>query len=159
MKNYSLLLLLLLTACGAETPPAGQCQDLKASNAWVREMPPGPSLTAGYLTLTNSTQQDVSITHISSPEFDRVEIHESLNNDGQMQMRRLDSLLIPASGTVNLSPGGIHLMLFDPIKPVQKGMKLAINFHCGETTFSTAADVRRGTLPTHHHHGHHGHHE
>ena len=40
---------------------------------------------------------------------------------GVMRMRAIDSLALPAGKTVELKPGGYHLMLLDLAQPLKEG--------------------------------------
>ena len=48
---------------------------------------------------------------VTSPEFGKVELHETTVEDGVARMRPLDSLVVPPGETVVLERGGKHLML------------------------------------------------
>ena len=99
---------LLLQACGNTAPP------LVASDVVVTEPLPGRGMSAAYLSLTNSTDADITITRVVSPEFARVEIHESSLEQGVSRMRQLPELVVPADSTITLAQGGKHLMLMRP---------------------------------------------
>jgi len=85
--------------------------------AWVRAMPPVQSNTAAYLAVKNLSSDPLDVAGVSTDKSERAEIHVSRDVDGYTRMERLDTLRIPAGGTVNLSPGGTHLMLFG-LKPM-----------------------------------------
>lgn len=58
----------------------------------------------------------------SAPIAGRLEIHASALDHGVMRMRRLsDGIEILPGETVELEPGGKHLMLADLVAPVRKG--------------------------------------
>ena len=69
---------------------------------------------AAYLRITNATPADITITGVSSPQFEAVEMHETQVSDGISRMRKLESLTIPANGSVAFERGGKHLMLLRP---------------------------------------------
>ena len=124
MRNFLALLLLTL--------PAWACEGLSASEAWIREAPPGADVLAGYVTLSNAGAQEQSICHAQSEAFGSVEFHQMSMEHGQMQMRQLDRLAIPARGSVKLAPGGMHLMLMQPRASLKAGQKVGIDFYCSE---------------------------
>lgn len=68
-------------------------------------------MSAGFFVLRNNTAEVINITGVYSPQFARVEIHETTVTDGVSRMRRLDALVVPAHGSVVLERGGKHLML------------------------------------------------
>ncbi len=117
---YSTLLLIglfALSACDSNTaavspetpPPTG----LAVSDARIRLPVPGKSTGAGYFTLHNHTQQTVAIQAIRSDVAGAIELHEHIHRDGQMQMRRMANPAAEAQSSLQLQPGGKHLMLFD----------------------------------------------
>jgi len=116
----------LISACGGEPKPP-----LVATDIAIIEPMPGKNMTAGYLSLTNHTDAAISITSVSSPEFESVEIHESLLDDGVAKMRRVPELSIPANTTVLLERGGKHLML---MRPTGTPTQVTVSFQNGDTT-------------------------
>lgn len=100
---------------------AGQAiSSIESDDLWLRESVPGAENGAGFGTLKNATTSDISIVDASSEVSDTVEIHRHVHQHGQMAMERMDALLIPAGESVELRPGGYHLMLMqlqEPLKP------------------------------------------
>ena len=105
MRLSVALLALVLVACGSPKPP------LVISELEVTQPIPGRNMSAGFFILTNNTDEVISITGVDSPQFTRVEIHETTVTDGVSRMRELDALQVPAQGSVVLERGGKHLML------------------------------------------------
>jgi copper(I)-binding protein len=91
------------------------------SNAWVPEAPPKAEVSAAYLTIQNQTNHAHTLVGISSPQFQKTELHESKTVDGQERMQRIKTLAIEAHGSVELKPGGYHLMLIKPLQPLKAG--------------------------------------
>ncbi|WP_026279661.1 copper chaperone PCu(A)C [Thioalkalivibrio sp. ALJ16] len=128
---------------------------------WVRLMPPGMPSTAGYMTLLNTTEEDIEIVSGSSPVAAVTELHDHVEDDaGVMRMREVEAITIPAGGEVALQPGGLHVMLIDLHEPLQKGQEVSIELHTrsGEL-FTVEAEVRRakGEMMGHGHEHDHGH--
>ena len=113
-------------------------------DAWVRAAPPGAHMTAGYLTLHNATGEPVRVTGVESPQFERVELHESMVHDGVAHMAPIDSVEVPANGSVALEPGGLHLMLIGARQAFADGDKviLTLDFEDG-WSIEFDATVRR----------------
>jgi len=100
-------LLMFMAACsGGDAPP------VVVANVEVTPPRPGAGMSAGYLDITNNSREPLVITHVTSPEFGKVELHETTVEDGVARMRPLDSLVVPPGETVVLERGGKHLMLF-----------------------------------------------
>ena len=110
MKHWRFLLLLpLVAACSGEPKPP-----VVATDVIVMETMPGMKMTAGYMTLRNNTNRDIVVTHVTSPQFDAVELHETIVEDDIAKMREISELQVPANGHVTLQRGGKHMMLMRP---------------------------------------------
>lgn len=103
---------------------------------------PGTDVAVGYLTLSNGTDGDLTIGSARSPQFDRVEFHESIETDGVAQMRRIPSLVVPAGGTLKLEPGGRHLMLIGPDDGMVPGRSVSIVFESATGEVIVRAELR-----------------
>jgi len=130
MKRFSLILLLtaLISACSIGRAP------LVATDVVIAKPRPGMQMTAGYLTLSNNTSQVVTITHVTSPEFEFVEMHESVIEDGMARMYELGKLTILASKSVTFEPGGKHLML---MRPTGDFDNVTLDFYAGKAVVLT----------------------
>lgn len=93
--------------------------DVHATRAWVRGTIVGQSATGAFVTLKSS--EDCVLIEAHTPVAARVEIHAMNREDNVMKMRPLTGLELPAGKTVELRPGGNHIMLMDLIKPLGKG--------------------------------------
>ncbi len=97
----------------------GGCQKeahLSVSNAWVRL----PAVTgqpgAAYFTVSGGPDDD-RLALVTADYAVRSEMHESMKSGSMMSMKPLDAgVAIPARGTVEFKPGGMHVMLYD-IRP------------------------------------------
>ncbi len=105
------ILILLIALVGL--PFASAHADLKITDAWSPEAPPGRTM-AGFMTLENTGDSAVALVAGQSPQFGRIEIHDMINDEGVMRMRRLDQLVIAPNGAVSLKPGSFHIMLMAP---------------------------------------------
>ena len=118
------------------TNPGGRRTDVVAvMNAWVREADQHARMNAGYMTLVNVGDEDIRLMKVESNAFDSVEVHEMATVDGLMEMRELENLVIPANDRTSLAPGGKHLMMAGPSKPLQDGQRveLLLTFDTGLT--------------------------
>ena len=112
MRLSLLIALTLIAACGAEPEPP-----LVATAVVVTKPMPGMRMSAGYLSLTNNTDSAIRITRVLSPQYQSVQLHESIIENGIARMRQIPVLEIPAGETVSLQRGGKHLMLMRPTAP------------------------------------------
>ena len=98
----------ILTGCGASGDP------IEVDNGWVRAMPPGAKMTAGYVTVTNNGKGELRVLGASSPFFGRIEMHTTVMNDGVQQMRMVDGYKIAPGESLELKAGSDHLMMRFP---------------------------------------------
>ncbi len=129
MRLLSTTLLLLALAS-----PLLQAAVPTVQDGQVRQPMPGRSVTAGYFTLTNSADTALQLVSAQSPLFERVELHQHSHKDGMMRMEHVSAIDIAAGATVELAPGGLHLMLFEPQAELTPGMlvPLTLGFADGQ---------------------------
>jgi copper(I)-binding protein len=84
---------------------------LEVSHPWSRETAPGAKIGVGYLKVKNTGGEPDRLIAVETPAAEKVEIHESAEENGIAKMRPVDGVVIPAGGEVALAPGGLHLML------------------------------------------------
>ena len=102
--------------------------ELQWRDAWIRAAPPGVKMLAGYVNLTNPGKTPILITGVRSAAFESIEIHETVTENGVAKMRPLGQLSIAAGQTVQMAPGGMHLMLTEPKEPLAVGQTVVIEF-------------------------------
>nr|WP_245217416.1 copper chaperone PCu(A)C [Rheinheimera maricola] len=102
---------------------------LSTNNAYVRQPMPGRTVTAGYFVLHNHSAQDVRLIGASSSAFSRAELHSHSHKDGMMRMEQVDEIIIVSGGNVELAPGGLHLMLFEPVATLEIGQTVPMQLH------------------------------
>jgi copper(I)-binding protein len=88
-------------------------------DAWVRATVAQQKATGAFMQLT--AKSDVKVVAASSPIAGVVEIHEMAMDKDVMKMRAVPALDLPAGKTVELKPGGYHMMLMDLKGPVKEG--------------------------------------
>ncbi|GGA49461.1 copper chaperone PCu(A)C [Pelagibacterium lentulum] len=87
---------------------------LEISGAFTRATNPGAPVAGGYFSVTNNGDTDDRLVAVEANISERVEIHEMTMVNDVMNMRELpDGLPVPAGETVNLAPGGYHLMFMN----------------------------------------------
>jgi copper(I)-binding protein len=84
---------------------------LVVTGPWTRPSPGGARLTAGYLRIANTGSEPDRLIGGSARIAGKLEIHASDSSGGIARMRALhDGIEIPAGATIELEPGGKHLM-------------------------------------------------
>lgn len=117
-----------LVAQAAVTPAP-----IVVENAYVRAVPPGQQNSAAFMTLSNQSERDVALLAGESPAAEVVELHTHSMDGGMMRMRRVDQIQVPAGQTVELKPGGLHVMLIGLTAPLSPGdtIDLSLGFDDG----------------------------
>jgi copper(I)-binding protein len=88
-------------------------------DAWVRATVPQQKATGAFMQL--QSVQDAKLLSAQSPVAGVVEVHEMSMDGGVMKMRAVPSLALPAGKSVELKPGGYHVMLMDLKAQVKDG--------------------------------------
>ena len=101
---------LAFTALGACTPPAQQ-PVLNVHDA-VTTLPAIKGNPSGVFFTIKGGPEDVQLLSVLSPDAQRIEIHESVNENGVVSMKQLTMVDVPAKGRVEFKHGGKHVMVW-----------------------------------------------
>ncbi len=97
----------LLAAC---TPPAKQpVLNIHGAQTTLPAVKGNPG--AVYFRI-NGGPEDVKLLAVLSPDTQRIELHESVSENGLVKMNKLQSVDVPAKGTVEFKQGGKHVMVW-----------------------------------------------
>jgi copper(I)-binding protein len=124
---------------------------------WVRAAPPSSRILAGYMTILNTGDEPAVITGIDSPDFDRTELHRTRIENGIAKMEPVKTIEVPPGGKAMLEPGGLHLMLFEPVRVLRQDDTVIFELqYAGDTRIAVEAQVTREAVDSgehlHHHH-------
>ncbi len=125
MGNLKQFVAAILLAAGFATSGTLAC-DLKVESAWIREAPAAATALAGYAVLSNTGKSALSIASASSAAFAKVELHETMIENGMAKMRAIDKLDIAPGAKVEFAPGGKHFMLINPRQGLRSGDDVAV---------------------------------
>lgn len=131
MRNLPWMLIGLMLSLPVH---ADQASHVHADHAWIRLLP--ADLPAGaYVTLENEADQPAALTAASTTRWKNAMLHQSSSQGGMARMASVASVTIPAHGSVQLAPGGYHLMLMHARSPVTVGetVSLTLTFADGST--------------------------
>ncbi len=110
---------------------------LVLTDLWSRATPPGAATAAGYLTITNRSNQPDRLVSVASPAASATHIHEMRMEGDRMLMRAADDgVPVPGGATVALAPGGFHLMFVGLVAGFSEGSDVPVTL-----TFETAGAV------------------
>lgn len=107
-----------LMAAFANIPAWAQTATVKVEGAWARASVQGQKGTGAFMRLT--AQDGARLVRAESPAAGVTEVHEMKMEGDVMKMRAVPSLELPAGKTVELKPGGYHVMLLDLKAPLAK---------------------------------------
>jgi copper(I)-binding protein len=139
----ALLLAAASAACAAPQPPCAPTLE----SAWIRAALPGSAMLAGYAVIRNACAVPMTITGAEGGDFAAVSIHATIDEGGVSRMRA-DGPLVLAPGTMlRLAPGGSHLMLSDPARPMPEGARAAISLVLADGRRVTGDFVVRRDAP------------
>jgi len=98
---------------------------IQIGNPWTRATPKGSTVAGAYMTITNKGSAPDRLVGGSSSVADRFEVHSMVMDGGVAKMRPVDGgLEIKPGETVELKPGGFHVMLTGLKQPLHKGQKV-----------------------------------
>jgi periplasmic copper chaperone A len=75
-----------------------------------------------FMVITNGASNEDVLVGASSEVADRGELHTvAMDDEGGMEMIPVEDIPIPADGSVELKPGGLHIMLFTLNRALKAG--------------------------------------
>ena len=107
---------------------------LSVYDAWIRNAPPGATMMAGYATLKNEGDAPIKVLTVQSDAFRQSSIHETVVERGVSRMRELPRVDLAPGATIEMKPGGAHLMLMEPRHPILVGDKVHMVFLLADGT-------------------------
>lgn len=124
------------TTAAVDTTPATAADSVTISDAWVKAAESG--MSGAFGTLTNSGTEDVNVVSAATTASSMMELHETVeNSSGEMMMRQKEGgFVIPAGGSLELAPGGNHIMLMNLVEPLMAGAEVSFTL-----TFSDGSSV------------------
>ena len=168
------------SAAGGGQGASASSGTLKIEGAWVKASKGG--MTGVFGKITNSGDKPVKITSASSTATDTVQLHTTTKgSDGGTKMEQVHEFTIEPGATLELKPGGDHIMLMDmgcslaaggattvtvktedgaslEFKPVARDYQGAKEEYKGEGSASATADASAsGHDHSHSHDGGHDH--
>jgi periplasmic copper chaperone A len=91
---------------------------LTIDHPYTRSTAPGQKVAGGFMKIENKGTADQLIS-ASSPVAGEMQLHTMAMDGNVMKMREVKSIDVPANGSVELKPGGLHLMFIDLKSPLK----------------------------------------
>lgn len=132
MQRYCAFLVLLVSALSAAQLSHAHSAKLGAieiGHIWTRATAPGAKAASVYAPFRNTGTISDSLTGADTPVAERVEIHETHEENGVVKMRMLETLELPPGKPVAMRPGGKHLMLVGLKRPLKKDESFPLTLH------------------------------
>lgn len=127
--------------------------EISVRDPWVRQNPPGTSVTAAYMIIENLSGTADELLSVGCGCSASASLHVTETRKDSMVMKKVASVAVPAGASVELSPGGYHVMLKGLSGDIKESVVLELRFLSGARisvkapVLSSPAALRRG----HHH--------
>ena len=128
------------------TTEAPMASDIEITGAWARTSPMMATMGAAYMSIVSMDGDRLLAAAVDSSIAASAEVHEVVPAEGsdtsmpmgtgEMVMREVEAIEIPAGEMVMLMPGGYHVMLIDLVAPLEIGQTFDVVL-----TFENAGDV------------------
>ena len=129
---------------------------LEIDDAWLAEAPPVSKVMAAYMEIENESSHERKAVAMHCSGFQRTEFHRTIEKDGMARMEHQQELIIPANSSLELKPGGYHVMLFNPANYLVAGDSTGCRMEFDDgTTIDFKLDVKKSSVEDHSHHHHH----
>lgn len=136
--------IVVTAALAIGTAPAfAASSGLSIKNGWIRTIIPSRP-AAGYFTLSNGNDKQQVLVGADSPACGMLMLHQSQQKSGIEHMAMIESVVVPAHGTLTFAPGGYHLMCTSPSKELVKGHSVPVTLHFADKSSITAQFAVRG---------------
>ncbi len=112
--------------------------DVAVKDPWVRATVAQQKATGAFMQIT--APKAARLVEARSPVAGVTEIHEMTMDNNVMRMRAVPGLDLPAGKSVDLKPGGYHVMLMDLKAPITEGQDVPV------TLVVEHADRKRETI-------------
>lgn len=99
---------------------------IKIEGAYTRATAPGQQVAGGFMKIDNKGNAADQLLSASSPAAGEVQLHEMAMDGNVMRMRQVKDIAVPAGGSVELKPGGYHLMFMNLKGPFAAGQTVPV---------------------------------
>ena len=147
----------LLAASLATTPSLARdykIGSIEIVQPWSRATPSTAPSAGGFLTLTNKGNAPDRLIAIETPAAKQAEIHEMKMDGAVMRMREIENgVVLPPGQTVELKPGGYHVMFIGLKAPFVKDQNVSATLvfeKAGRIDIEFQVDALGATQPTKH---------
>ena len=141
---FSIALMALAGSIQAQEAKVGS---IKIENAYVRATAPGQPAAGAFMKIENSGTAD-QLVSASYPAAGEVQLHQMSMEGNVMKMGQVKDIAVPANGSVDLKPGGYHIMLMNIKAPLKAGETVPVKLKFAKAGEVEAVSYTHLTLPT-----------
>ena len=124
---------------------------LSIEHPWSRETAAGQAAGGGFVAITNSGPREDRLLSGTTPAAAEVQLHTMTMDGGVMRMRQVtNGIAIPAKGSIELKPGGYHIMFMGLKRQLRQGERIPVTLrfqHAGNVTVQFAVQPITSTGP------------
>lgn len=113
------------TRPATQTPGVATHESVSVTEAWARATPPGAEVAGVFVTIVNEGAEPVRVTGVTSPSAASAIIHATADENGVSTMRGTDVAIGPGE-TLQMMPGGTHIMLMGLKMPLKQGEMVSV---------------------------------
>mgnify|MGYP001557261918 CR=1 FL=1 len=110
MRFVTLARMMTVLAAPVALASCADPQPLYVDQAWIQLNPNTSAPAAGYFVI-HGGEQPVKLLRVTSDGAMQIDMHQTVTADGMTTMELVNSVDVPAKGTVRFEPGGKHLMI------------------------------------------------
>lgn len=123
-----LLLAILLSGVALNCISCGPAEPrIKINDTWGRISPKSATNAAFYMEIQNGGREADRLIGAESSDCVKTQTHETrIDEQGVASMQHLEEIAIPASSTVFLEIGGLHVMCLDKRRDFVAGKRIPI---------------------------------
>lgn len=136
LNNTLIAAALALATLAASATNAFAQAAVKIESAWARPTVQGQAAGGGFLRIVGGAASD-KLVSASADIAGRVELHSMKMEGDIMRMRQVEAIEVLAGKTVDLAPGGLHLMFMDLKAALKTGASFPLTLR-----FDKAGEVK-----------------
>lgn len=109
---------------------------------YAKATAPNAKNSAAFMTIENKSPNDIELVKASSNISKVTEIHTHISENGMKKMVQIPSIKIPVNSSVELKPGGLHIMFLGIENQLDENSKVDLNL-----TFSDGKTYELNQIP------------
>ena len=109
---------------------------------YAKATPPNAKNSAAFMKIENKSNSDIELLAASSNISKVTELHTHIEENGMKKMIQIPSIKIPANSSVELKPGGLHIMFLGIQNQINENSNVDLNL-----TFSDGKTYELNQIP------------